>query len=104
MRWMVAMGFAAVVLSAAGAAGAGSELEDGVALLAGGRRIDVEVGHAAPFVCDWNGDGKRDLLVGQMGRGRLRIYLNIGTETEPRFGAEFEVFEAGEAEGTVPTG
>src|SRR5438067_2281892 len=29
--------------------------------------LDVDVGHAAPLVVDWDGDGKKDLLVGQFG-------------------------------------
>ena len=72
--------------------------------------IDVTVGHAAPFVCDWDGDGVRDLLVGQFGGGKLRIYLNEGTDGEPRL-ADFVPFmvrtadgKVGESEGTVPTG
>lgn len=37
---------------------------------------------------DWNGDGLRDLLVGQTGPGGhdLVMYRNTGTETEPKFG------------------
>jgi hypothetical protein len=59
-----------------------------------GQPIDVEVGHAAPYVVDFDGDGVRDLLVGQFGKGRCRIYRNRGTNTAPAFG-EFTFFEAG---------
>ena len=93
---------AAPTLLAAGTAWAGG-LSAPVALKAGESEINVEVGHAAPFVFDWDRDGKQDLLVGQMGKGHLRIYRNTGTKTEPAFGA-FEVFKAGESEATVPTG
>jgi hypothetical protein len=61
---------------------------------AGGKVIQVEVGHAAPIFADYDGDGRKDLLVGQFGQGRLRIYKNIGTATEPKFD-KFEWFQAG---------
>ncbi len=71
---------------------------------AGGRPIDVErEGHSAPFVGDFDGDGVRDLLVGQYHDGRLRIYRNRGTDTAPRFDG-FEWFRAGGAIGKVPEG
>lgn len=82
---------------------AGSDLEAPIRVEASGAPIDCEVGHAAPFVHDWNGDGVWDLLVGQMGQGRLHIYLNVGTSTEPRF-QDPTVFQAGAADGTVPSG
>jgi hypothetical protein len=63
-------------------------------LEAGGKPIDVEIGHAAPYVVDWDGDGVRDLLVGQFGKGRCRIYKNTGTDQAPKF-ADFTFFEAG---------
>jgi len=65
--------------------------------------IDVEVGHAAPLFLDFDGDGLRDLLVGQFGKGKLRIYRNVGSKTAPRFEG-FTPFQAGGAEGTVPAG
>ena len=102
MRWIKATGIAAAAILTASTAWAG-ELSAPTPLEAGKARIDVEVGHAAPFTCDWDGDGVRDLLVGQMGGGRLRIYRNTGTNRAPQFGA-FEVFKAGEADGVVPTG
>ncbi|MBL9077884.1 MAG: hypothetical protein JNL08_10295 [Planctomycetes bacterium] len=59
-----------------------------------GKPIDVDIGHAAPYVVDFDGDGVRDLLVGQFGQGRCRIYRNLGTDAAPKFGA-FRFFEAG---------
>ena len=38
---------------------------------------------AAPFVADWNGDGKKDLLVGD-GEGYIHLYLNISKNNEPQ--------------------
>jgi hypothetical protein len=49
---------------------------------ADGSTLDV-AGFAAPFATDWNGDGKKDLLVGN-GEGYIYLYLNIGTTSEPR--------------------
>lgn len=70
---------------------------------AGGEAIDVEVGHAAPLMVDFDGDGAKDLLVGQFGEGKLRIYRNVGTKTEPKFD-NFAWFKAGFADGKVPSG
>lgn len=70
---------------------------------AAGLPIDVEVGHAAPLVVDFDGDGARDLLVGQFGGGKLRIYRNASTNEAPKLGA-FAWFQAGGTEGKVPAG
>ena len=76
------------------APGAEPKLRKGVKLTAAGEPIDVEIGHLVPCVCDWNGDGKKDLLVGQFKSGAIRLYLNQGTDTEPVFG-EFSFLQAG---------
>lgn len=95
---------AAVLLAAAAAAaGAADDLAPPVRLEAGGKPIDTEIGHAAPLVVDWNGDGKRDLLVGQFGGGRLWIFRNTGEDGDPRLAAGF-LFKEGAEEATVPTG
>ena len=73
-------------------------------LLADGTPLDVEgVGYATPFVGDFDGDGKRDLLVGQFSGGKLRIYNNEGTEKKPKFSG-FEWFKADAETGSVPAG
>src|SRR5688572_22651262 len=65
--------------------------------------VDVErSGHAAPFVGDFDGDGIRDLLVGQYDHGRMRIYRNLGSNTEPRF-TDFQWLKAGGKLAEVPT-
>jgi hypothetical protein len=58
-----------------------------VALEANGTPINVGTGgNASPFMVDWNGDGKQDLLLGQYLSGKVRFYENIGEDTAPVFG------------------
>lgn len=77
--------------------------EKPIRLKAGGEFINVDVGHAAPFVYDFDKDGKRDLLVGQFGQGRLRIYRNIGTDTKPKYETE-QWFKTNGEFGAIPSG
>ena len=75
-------------------AGASAELQPGVRLEMAGKPIDGEIGHLVPTVVDWNGDGKKDLLVGQFGGGRIRVDLNEGTDGKPTF-KSFKYLQAG---------
>ena len=79
------------------------ELKQPVRLEAAGKPIDTETGHAAPFVCDFDGDGVKDLLVGQFQDGQLWIYHNEGTNDEPKLAAGVK-FKDGKPDGTVPSG
>jgi hypothetical protein len=62
----------------------------GERLAAGGQPIRVygeepearAAGYARPDVADWNGDGRKDLLVAD-GRGWLTLFLNEGTDAAP---------------------
>lgn len=81
----------------------GSELAAPVRLKAAGEYIDTDIGHAAPYVYDIDGDGKRDLLVGQFGDGKLRIYKNEGSNDAPDY-AEVAWFHARGELVKVPTG
>ena len=100
-RWLTLL----LLALAAPRAGADSgELLPPVPVLAGGRPLDVQRdGHSAPFVGDFDGDGKRDLLVGQFHEGRLRVYRNTGTDSRPKFDS-YTYFEAGGAVASVPVG
>lgn len=66
----------------------------------GGRFIavgttDLDVGYrATPFVVDWNADGRKDLCVGAMD-GKIRLYVNSGTDTAPIFDGETFVQASG---------
>ena len=102
----------------------GSELLPPVRLSAGGGPIDVSVGHAAPLMIDMDGDGLRDLLVGEFGTGtfpgerlpedmggfardsfnlgKLRIYRNVGSAKAPRF-EDYKYLRAGKEDASIPT-
>jgi hypothetical protein len=61
---------------------------------ADGKPIDISVGHLVPVVSDWNGDGKKDLLVGYFSGGGIRLYLNEGTDAAPKF-SKYLTLQAG---------
>lgn len=100
-----------------------SDLDTPIRILASGSPIDVTTGHAAPYFIDFDGDGVRDLLVGEYGEheypaarmvpsalkysggfveGRLRIYRNYGTNTKPEF-RDFEYLRAGKEYASIPS-
>ena len=99
------------------------DLESPVRITANGAPIDVTTGHAAPYFIDFDGDGVRDLLVGEYGEheypdhrmvpsarkysggfveGRLRIYRNHGTDKAPEF-RDFEYLRAGKEYASIPS-
>lgn len=64
--------------------------EPPVPIQANGANINVGYGgNASPFMIDWDGDGKQDLLLGQFDQGRIRFYSNTGTHYNPAFGNFF---------------
>jgi hypothetical protein len=67
---------------------------------AAGGPVSTDVGHAHPRLHDLDGDGKRDLLVGQFGGGKCRVYRNVGTDAAPAFG-ELEWLMAGDQPASV---
>ncbi|MBN2589677.1 MAG: VCBS repeat-containing protein [Sedimentisphaerales bacterium] len=79
------------------------ELEPPIRIEAAGKPIDTGHGHAAPHVCDFDGDGVKDLLVGQFKDGQLWIYHNDGTNSQPKLAAGVK-FKDGKEDGTVPNG
>ena len=81
----------------------GGDLSKPFAVEAGDGLIDVEGGHAAPFLHDLDGDGLGDLLVGQFSGGKLRLYRNVGSRGTPRFTSPSFVQAAG-TDAAVPYG
>lgn len=59
--------------------GADARFEAPVRLLAAGAPIRVEMpGYACPSWHDLDGDGRKDLIVGQFAGGKLATYKNLG--------------------------
>jgi hypothetical protein len=68
-----------------------------------GAKADINVGaRATPTPVDWNGDGRKDLVVGALD-GKVRIYVNEGTDGEPDF-RTVQYAQANSADLVVPTG
>jgi hypothetical protein len=67
-----------------------------------GSKTDISVGgRATPLVADWNNDGKKDLLVGDI-NGKISLYLNEGTDAAPDFRVRVYVQNSG-ADLVVPS-
>jgi WD40 repeat protein len=49
---------------------------------------DLDVGFfSSPAMADWNGDGKRDLIVGNQ-KGKVIVFFNIGEDSKPEFSSK----------------
>jgi hypothetical protein len=60
------------------------QLRPAVELQASGAPLDPG-SHAIPCVADWNGDGRKDLLVGFRTEDKIAFYPNCGTDAQPAF-------------------
>ena len=103
------------------------QLEKPFRIKAAGKVIDLPgSGHAAPFVFDYNGDGKKDIIIGEFSApmskklqakydamtdeekknfvrpfgGKARIYINEGTDKNPVFG-DYTYLQAGGTDASV---
>ncbi|MDP6634743.1 MAG: hypothetical protein QGG42_07590 [Phycisphaerae bacterium] len=105
MKWYRVVGLVALplVVLCGGVLAAAPEFRPGVRLQADGKDINVRVGHLVPAVMDWNGDGKKDLIVGQFSGGRISVYLNKGSDKVPAF-KDFSLLRADTKEIRLPAG
>ncbi len=73
---------------------------------ASGSNITV-TGYSAPSLVYWDADSLKDLVVGEGGgtsvQGKVRVYLNSGTQAEPQFTGYFYAQSQG-ADLVVPSG
>ncbi|MFO7639553.1 MAG: hypothetical protein R6X14_09740 [bacterium] len=51
---------------------------------AGGVPIDLGY-YTAPLMFDWNGDGRKDMIVGQFSYGQIAFFENVGEDSAPAF-------------------
>ena len=73
--------FSALLFCCGSALCSAADFEAPVRLKAGGAAVRVESpGYAAPCWADIDGDGKKDLLVGQFNQGKIRVFKNLGAE------------------------
>ena len=71
--------FLTTIVGGAVAFGGPAEFHPPVRLKADGVPVRVEEqGWACPSWHDMDGDGKKDLLVGQFSGGKIRVYRNLG--------------------------
>lgn len=77
------------------------ELAPPIRLEADGEAIDTgkSWGHSSPCVFDVDGDGRKDLLLGDFG-GKFTVYRNIGTEEAPQF-SRVGFLQAGDVDAEV---
>lgn len=73
-----------------------------VQLRAGGEVIDAgkDWGHCGPALTDIDGDGDRDLVVGDFD-GTFKVYANEGSDRAPKY-ASAKLLEAGGTVAKVP--
>ncbi len=83
--------------------GAPPSFETPFRVQADGRFIQADMCHAAPIYEDIDGDGVKELLVGQFKDGKIRLYKNHGTNTQPVF-KDFTWLQAGGKEISVGGG
>jgi hypothetical protein len=69
----------AVFVAGAASAASAADFHPPMRLTAGGQPVRVEApGWAAPCWADIDGDGHKDLLVGQFSEGKIHVFKNQG--------------------------
>jgi len=99
-KMIVSMAFGVLVSVASGQAEPGGELLPPTRLEADGKPIDIarlsSLAHAGPWVADVDGDGDRDLLVGDF-PGHFWFFENTNSDAEPVYAARGQLQAGGEA-------
>jgi hypothetical protein len=71
--------FSALLLGGGTAIGSAADFEPPARLKANDAAVRVESpGYAAPCWADLDGDGKKELLVGQFNQGKIRVFKHLG--------------------------
>ena len=71
----------ALVLGGSTALCSAADFQPPVRLKAGAAAVRVESpGYAAPCFADLDADGKKELLVGQFAKGKIRVFKHLGEE------------------------
>ncbi len=70
------------------------DLRAAVALKDGGIDLVISSGRSSPTVADIDHDGRKDLVVGNS-NGDLHLFLNVGTDADPRFAGSRLLSSAG---------
>lgn len=71
-------------------------------MYASGVKIDVGY-YGAPFVVDWDGDGLKDLVLGEFSYGKIRFYPNSDSNDSPVL-TSFTYIQSSGADITLPYG
>jgi hypothetical protein len=107
--------FLAAVVLAVGPVFGQAEFEEPFMVKVGGEMLNMGgLGYASPYICDFNGDGKNDLLVGYWAdrelngealkdAGLVKVFYNVGTNRVPRYEKGVHI-EAGGVVAAVPPG
>jgi hypothetical protein len=78
---MKRLALGALLLGGGAAVCGAADFQPPVRLTAGDDEVRVESpGYAAPCLADLDGDGKKELLVGQFQKGKIRVFKHLGEE------------------------
>ncbi len=70
------------------------QLRPAAPIYAGALPLDVG-DYAIPCIADWNGDGRKDLLVGYRYADKIAVLLNVGTDANPVFATSLNLQAGG---------
>ncbi len=104
---LVMLAFSALTVTSNEGFGDDSPLNLGPEELVQANGADIKVpGYSVPSFVDWNNDKLKDLVIGEgggSGDARVRVYINVGTESDPQFSDYFYVQSEG-SDLTCPAG